>query len=70
MFSYHTQSALASERHKAILAEMDAVRRVRQARSGPRYPARGRRTVLRDGSEALVRPVHGGDAPLLADGSA
>jgi hypothetical protein len=36
MFSYHIQTALGSERHKALLAEMDAARRVRQARSGRR----------------------------------
>jgi len=99
MFSYHTQFALASERHKAFLAEMDAVRRVRQARSGRAgghsagrsplrllagwlpsgsnrwragsgYPAKGRPTLLRDGSEVLIRQVHGADAPLLADGFA
>ena len=39
-------------------------------RSGPRYAARGKRTVLRDGSEVLIRPVRGTDAPLLADGFA
>jgi RimJ/RimL family protein N-acetyltransferase len=99
MFNYSTQPALASERHKAFIAEMDATRRVRQARSrragvysagrsqlrlladwlpsvadrwraGSGYPARGRRMLLRDGSTVLIRPVHGGDAPLLADGFA
>jgi RimJ/RimL family protein N-acetyltransferase len=99
MFNYSTQLALASERHKAFIAEMDATRRVRQARSrragvysagrsqlrlladwlpsvadrwraGSGYPARGRRMLLRDGSTVLIRPVHGGDAPLLADGFA
>jgi len=100
MFSYHIQFALASERRKEFLAEMDAARRVRQARSGQRTgvyaagrsplrlladwlvsvsdrwrvgsgnPATGRRTVLRDGSAVLIRPVHGGDARLLADGFA
>jgi RimJ/RimL family protein N-acetyltransferase len=39
-------------------------------RSRPRYAARGKRTVLRDGSEVLVRPVQRTDAPLLADGFA
>jgi hypothetical protein len=39
MFSYYMQSALASERRKAFLAEMDAARRVRQARSGRRADA-------------------------------
>jgi RimJ/RimL family protein N-acetyltransferase len=100
MFGHHVQFALASERSKAFLAESDAARRVRQARSlrqtgapaagrsplrlladwlpsasnhwrvGPGNPAKGRRTVLRDGSAVLIRPVHGGDAPLLADGFA
>jgi hypothetical protein len=31
---------------------------------------RNRRAVLRDGSEALIRPVRGADAPALADGFA
>ena len=99
MFSYHVQFALASERRKAFLAESDAARLVRQARSrrtgayaagrstlrllagclpsvsnrlrvGSVNPAVGRRTVLPDGSAVLIRPVHGGDAPLLADGFA
>ena len=33
-------------------------------------PASGRPTVLRDGSEVLIRPIRGADAPLLADGFA
>jgi len=36
VFNYYIQSALASERHKARLAQMDAARLVRQARSGRR----------------------------------
>ena len=32
--------------------------------------AEGKRTVLRDGSEVLIRPVQGADAPLLAGGFA
>jgi len=39
VFSYHIQSALASERRKAFLAEMDAARQARQARSGRRTGA-------------------------------
>jgi RimJ/RimL family protein N-acetyltransferase len=39
-------------------------------RPGPRYAARGMPTVLRDGSEVLIRPVEAADAPLLADGFA
>jgi RimJ/RimL family protein N-acetyltransferase len=94
----HIQAALASERVRDLLAEADAARRARQARShrqwpgmpaarqrpihklaawllpgwrsGPRYTARGMPTVLRDGSEVLIRPVETADAPLLADGFA
>jgi RimJ/RimL family protein N-acetyltransferase len=36
----------------------------------PRRAARGKRVVLRDGSEVLIRPVQSADAPLLADGFA
>ena len=31
---------------------------------------RNRRAVLRDGSEVLIRPIRGADAPALADGFA
>ena len=37
---------------------------------GAQYAARGKRTVLRDGSEVLIRPIQSADAPLLADGFA
>jgi hypothetical protein len=33
-----------------------------------RRPAAARRLSLTDGSEAVIRPVRGGDGPLLADG--
>ena len=36
----------------------------------PRPVAEGTPAVLRDGSEVLIRPVRGSDAPLLADGFA
>lgn len=39
-------------------------------RFGAQYAARGKRTVLRDGSEVLIRPIQSVDAPLLADGFA
>jgi RimJ/RimL family protein N-acetyltransferase len=96
--SYHIQAMLGFERRKALLAEMEASRRARQARSyrrrtgmsaarraplrwlaswllaswraGPGFTSRGRRTVLRDGSEVLIRPVQSADAPLLAGGFA
>jgi RimJ/RimL family protein N-acetyltransferase len=94
----HIQAALAAERRRGLLAEAEAARLARQARSsrqwpsmpaarrrplrrlagwlspgwrsGPRHAARGKPAVLRDGSEVLIRPVHGTDAPLLADGFA
>ena len=34
----------------------------------PRWAAKGKRVMLRDGSQVLIRPVQGSDAPLLADG--
>jgi RimJ/RimL family protein N-acetyltransferase len=37
-------------------------------RSGWRHAASGKPALLRDGSEVLIRPVQGTDAPLLADG--
>ena len=40
------------------------------SRSWPRDPVNGRQTVLRDGSEVLIRPIRGADAPALADGFA
>jgi RimJ/RimL family protein N-acetyltransferase len=40
------------------------------SRSRRRDPANGRQTVLRDGSQVLIRPIQGADAPLLADGFA
>jgi RimJ/RimL family protein N-acetyltransferase len=36
----------------------------------PRSAAKGKRAVLRDGSEVLIRPVQSADAPLVADGFA
>jgi RimJ/RimL family protein N-acetyltransferase len=36
----------------------------------PRSAAKGKRTVLRDGSDVLIRPVQSADAPLVADGFA
>ena len=39
-------------------------------RAGLQYASRGKRTMLRDGSEVLIRPVQSADAPLLADGFA
>jgi RimJ/RimL family protein N-acetyltransferase len=40
------------------------------SRPWPRDPVNGRQTVLRDGSEVLIRPIQGADAPALADGFA
>jgi RimJ/RimL family protein N-acetyltransferase len=39
-------------------------------RSGSRHAASGKPALLRDGSEVLIRPVQGADAPCLADGFA
>ena len=36
----------------------------------PRWAAKGKRVMLRDGSQVLIRQVQGTDAPLLADGFA
>ena len=94
----HIQAALAAERRRDLLAEAEAARRAKQARSrrqwpavpaarrrplrgpigrlllgwrsGPWTAASGKPALLRDGSEVLIRPVQGTDAPLLADGFA
>jgi RimJ/RimL family protein N-acetyltransferase len=68
MFHHDFTAAAARERQKAWLAAAERARQARQARRAPVGP--GRRVILRDGSEALIRPVRGSDAPLLADGFA
>jgi RimJ/RimL family protein N-acetyltransferase len=68
MFHHDITAAAARERQKAWLAAAEQARRAQQARRAPAGP--GRRVILRDGSEALIRPVRGTDAPLLADGFA
>ena len=79
MENYYGQAGLAHERRKTLLAEAAADRLARQARLGrppgagllghwPRWTARGRRIMLRDGSRVLIRRIQGADAPLLADG--
>jgi RimJ/RimL family protein N-acetyltransferase len=98
MIDYRISAAVASERRRDLLAEAEATRLARQARSHrrrpgmpaarrrplrwpagsllpgwrpePRSAANGKRTVLRDGSEVLIRPVQSSDALLLADGLA
>jgi hypothetical protein len=71
MISYHIHAALAAERSEALRAEAEAYRRAEQARPhrrrrpGPRYPARGKRAVLRDGSACH----HGREAPGAVDRS-
>ncbi len=78
MISHHIHAALAHERASAFLAEAQAGRQAKKARTGRRrLPARRPRpvaertpTVLRDGSQVLIRQVRGSDAPLLADGFA
>jgi RimJ/RimL family protein N-acetyltransferase len=82
MINHHIHAAVAHERASAFLAEAQAGRQAKQARTGRpragwrRRPARphpvaeGTPAVLRDGSEVLIRQVRGSDAPLLADGFA
>jgi RimJ/RimL family protein N-acetyltransferase len=98
MIDYGISAAVASERRRDLLAEAQAARLARQARSHrrrpgmpavrpralhrlagrllpgwrpePRSAADGKPTVLRDGSEVLIRPIQSGDAPFLADGFA
>jgi RimJ/RimL family protein N-acetyltransferase len=85
MISHHVSAALGTERRNALLAEAEAARQARQARTqlqrsgaslacSPRRrwlrSSKGKRIVLRDGSRLLIRPVHSADAPLLADGFA
>ena len=70
MFNDHIHAALARERRDTLLAEAAAARQARQARARRRQAGvtAGSRTVLRDGSHVLIRPVRSTDAPLLADG--
>ena len=77
MINHHIHAALAHERASAFLTEAQAARQAKQARAGrrrrparPQSVAEGTPTVLRDGSEVLIRQVRGSDAPLLADGFA
>ena len=77
MINHHIHAALAHERASTFLAEAEAARQAKQARTGrrrrparPQSVAEGTPAVLRDGSEVLIRPVRGSDAPLLADGFA
>jgi RimJ/RimL family protein N-acetyltransferase len=69
-FSHHIHAALARERRDTLLAEAAAARQARPARARRRQAGvtAGSRTVLRDGSHVLIRPVRSSDAPLLADG--
>ena len=70
MFNHHIHAALARERRDTLLAEAASARQARQARAGRLQAGvtAGSRTVLRDGSHVLIRPVRSTDAPLLADG--
>ena len=65
MINHHIRAALARERRDTLLAEAEDARRARQFRQRP-----GRRVMLRDGSQVLIRQIRGADAPLLADGFA
>lgn len=66
MLSHHSEAALARERVNTMLAQAEADRRAKQAR--PQQAAEGKRIMLRNGSQVLIRQVHSDDAPLLADG--
>jgi hypothetical protein len=63
MFNYYIQSALASERHKARLAEMDAARLVRQARSGARAAGRSPLRLLADWLPSVSNRWRAGPGP-------
>jgi RimJ/RimL family protein N-acetyltransferase len=82
MLNHHLQD-LARERHKSMLAQAEAARRVREVSQvgrphagiggfrkllRPRLIPSGPHAVLRDGSAVLIRQVSGDDAALLADG--
>jgi RimJ/RimL family protein N-acetyltransferase len=72
MVNDHIHAALARERRDTLLAEAAAARPARPARARRLQAGAtpGNRTVLRDGSHVLIRPVRSTDAPLLADGFA
>ena len=68
MVHYDITAEAARVRQRAWLA---AAERSRQAQLARRAAGgAGRRVIVRDGSEVLIRPVRGTDAPLLADGFA
>jgi RimJ/RimL family protein N-acetyltransferase len=65
--------ARQARRHRRVLGSPEALRWWRSVPGRlpghrPRTAADGRRVVLRDGSQVLIRPVQSDDAPLLADG--
>ena len=78
------RAALGRERVNTLLADAEAARKARQVRLHRRQAATpalrgsplrrragtGTRVVLRDGSAVVIRQIHRGDAPLLADGFA
>ena len=68
MFHHDITAAAAQDRQRAWLAAAERTRQAQQARRAP--AGAGRRVIVRDGSEVLIRPVRGSDAPLLADGFA
>jgi len=72
MVNDHIHAALARERRDTLVAEAAAARPARPARARRLQAGAtpGNRTVLRDGSHVLIRPVRSTDAPLLADGFA
>jgi RimJ/RimL family protein N-acetyltransferase len=66
MFHHEITAAAARERQRSWLAAAEQTRRAQLARRTAADA--GRRVILRDWSEVLIRPVRASDAPLLADG--
>ena len=69
MINTYLGAALVRERHRILLAEAEAARRLVLLSRRDLRPA-GTQAVLRDGSHVLIRQVQSTDAPLLADGFA
>jgi RimJ/RimL family protein N-acetyltransferase len=71
VINYHIQAEPTSEQRDTLLAQAQSdwsLSGRRSWRPGRRFTASRGRTVLRDGSEVLIRQVRRTDVPLLADG--
>jgi RimJ/RimL family protein N-acetyltransferase len=64
------QARLARRQARGPLSDRLSARLPDRLPIRPRWAAKGKRVVLRDGSQVLIRPVQGSDAPLLAEGFA